>query len=121
METEDIKRHAGFLGVKLEVPKDRDVVHATPKARVTDDLAESIRSNRDKLMRDLLMEQATRYLAQRWINAASSQVLYDAVKAVDDCPHDKPYSAYRAAVREYVKAGMTEIARAKRSSQRRAS
>ena len=112
MDYDGIKRLANRLGVAMEVPRDKDVVTLSPPERVTDELREAIRENKGWVMRNLLVEQAVRYLNENYVKGADITVLYEPGRRMDEAYSlEVPLEQYRQAVREYVRAGMREFRR----------
>lgn len=114
MDVDETLRQLERRGVRLRVPKDRDVVLANNKARITPELAEAIRENKEHLMREVLYRQAVDYLEERCVPGANLKVIHDArmvvrAKGMGLAPMDE----YREAVREYVQEGLRAISEAK--------
>ncbi len=112
MDAEQTRARAKHLGVTLTVPKDRDVILASPRENVTDELAQGIRENKDALIRDVLMSDALAYLNQRWVKGADTSALHQAGENLNHYYH-RSLDKYRVAVRTYVETGLAEIRRAK--------
>lgn len=113
---ENVMKNAAHHGVKLEVPKDENMVYAEPRHKVTRELRLGIQEHKTDLMRLLLMEQAEEFLKHRWHRDGNPAVLEphrEEIEAlrVDNAPMDQ----YRQAVRDYVMAGILESRRAKQA------
>lgn len=99
------------LGVVLSATKD-DGISCTPASRLTPELRAAIKANREELIRDVLMADALRYLAERYVEGTDLSALDAQADQLEDAYAAGDLGAYRAAIREYVKAGLREIGRA---------
>ena len=111
-EARQVWKNARHNGLTLRVPKDRDVVIATPKSRVTPELAAGIREHKDELMRQILLDQAMGYLADRYVSGADLSRLRSHERDLEEA-RDEPLGNYRQAIRAYVEAGLEEFDRAR--------
>jgi hypothetical protein len=108
-------KHHGFT---LEVPRDRDVIvvrHVSGETRnPPSELAQGIREHKHQLMRDLLLKQAMDYLSKHYVKGADTSVLDEPGLRVSEL-HSTVNSMedYRAAIRDYVQAGVNEFRRAR--------
>lgn len=116
MDVHETLRQLERCGVRLHVPKDRNVVLVAKlnKSRITPELAEAIGENKEHLMREVLYRQAVDYLEERYVPGTNLKVIHDArmvvrAKGMGLAPMDE----YREAVREYVQEGLRAISEAK--------
>ncbi|MDP9478122.1 MAG: hypothetical protein M3R38_20985 [Actinomycetota bacterium] len=116
MDTRDIRLAARALGVRLSVTKG-DGLFCEPASRLTPQLREAIRDNREDLLYDVLVADALRYVAvERHVEGADPGAVLDAHQdAIDAAYLAQDWPAYRAAIRGFVRAGLLEIERAKRA------
>lgn len=106
---------AADFGVRLSVTAD-DRIQYRPKSRMTPELLAEIKANKEALIFDVLMSDALRYIGQRYVEGT------DLSSPALDAPHDRlneayfegELEAYHQAIREYVRAALREIERAKR-------
>ena len=110
-----VRLNAEHHGVTLEVPKDEDVIVARPGYKVTAELEQGLRDHKEELMRDLLREQAMRYLSHNYVKGTDHSVFDEPSKRLNEATaNGVPMDEYRAAIREYVMAGVEEYKRVRR-------
>jgi hypothetical protein len=100
------------LGIRLSVTED-DGIEYRPKSSMTPELLGEIRANKEALIRDLLMADALRYLSERYVEGTDLSALDALESQLEDTYADGDLVAYREAIREFVRAGLREIERAK--------
>lgn len=90
------------LGVKLGVDIDQDPLQiiAKPKERITDELREGIKANRDDLIRELLFAEAG-----KWVGSRSFSAPDDMDRQLNDAFYGS-LEEYREALRAWAKAGL---------------
>jgi hypothetical protein len=104
---------ARALGVRLSVTRDDRIEYRTRSA-MTVELLEEIRANREELVFDVLLADARRYLGERDVADSDLSVLADLeIEELDPARLRGDWPAYRAAIRTYVRAGLSAIVRAK--------
>lgn len=101
------------LGVRLSVTKDAHIEYR-PKSRMTPELLALIRANKRVLLFDLLMSDALRYIADRYVEGTALSALNPPGDRLEDAYAAGDLEAYREAIRAYVRAGLRGIERAKR-------
>ncbi len=115
MDSWDIRLAARDLEVRLSVTKD-DELTAEPASRLTPELREAIRDNREALRYDVLLADARRYLGERDVEGSDLSVLADLeIEELDPARLRGDWLGYREAIRTYVRAGLRGIERARRA------
>ena len=99
------------LGVELSL--DGDSIMARPARRLEPELRIAIRENKEKLVKDLLMRDALRFLNEHYVQGANLSVLDAHENRINDAYHTAALKEYRAAIREYVRTGLREFRRAR--------
>jgi hypothetical protein len=116
----DLMRALADQGIKLAVPQDKDELRATPRERVTKELAEGIKANRGDIMRYALYRQAEVWIQERWptipadLNVGALRASWDAMNEA----WDEDFLTYRLAVRDYVRTAQKEMRRYEASNPR---
>jgi hypothetical protein len=103
--------HARELSVELSL--DGDNIVARPARRLEPELRTAIRENKQKLVKDLLMRDALRYLNEHYVQGANLSALDPHENRINEAYHTAALEEYRAAIREYVRAGLREFRRAR--------
>ncbi len=101
------------LGIRLSATKD-DRISYRPKSKMPGWLLEEIKANKELLLRDLLLRDALRYLAERYIEGANLSVLDASEYRINEAYSSASLEEYRAAIREFVKAGLKAYERVER-------
>lgn len=101
------------LGITLSVTKD-DGILCRPASRLTLELRAEIKANREALVRDVLMADALRYLADRYVDGTDLSALDALEDRLEEAYAAGDLTAYREVIRAYVRAGLREIERAQR-------
>lgn len=114
MNSTEIIFAASDLGIRLSVTKD-DGILCKPASRLTCALRMEIKANREALVRDVLMADALRYLADRYVDRTDLEALDDLEDRLEEAHAAGDLKAYREAIRAYVRAGLQEIERAHQS------
>lgn len=99
------------LGIRLSATPE-DNIEYRPKSAMTPELLVEIRANKRALLFDLLMADALRYLAERYVEGTDLSALDALEDRLEDAYAAGDLGVYREAIREYVKAGLREIGRA---------
>lgn len=99
------------LGVELSL--DGDNIMARPGGRLEPELRTAIRENKEKLVKDLLMRDALRYLNEHYVEGANLSALDPHENRINEAYHTAALKEYRAAIREYVRTGLREFQRAR--------
>jgi hypothetical protein len=89
------------LGITLSLSEDNQQILAIPKEKITDELRESIKANRDDLIRTLLFRRAG-----EWVGTRPFEAPEEADKALNDAWHDKDLEEFREALREWARVGL---------------
>ena len=99
------------LGVELSL--DGENIVARLARRLEHELRTAIRENKEKLVKDLLMRDALRFLNEHYVQGANFSVLDAQENRINEAYYAAALKEYRAAIREYVKAGIREFRRAR--------
>ena len=110
MNSTEIIFAAGDLGIRLSVTKD-DGILCKLASRLTCALRAEIKDNREALVRDVLMADALRYLADRYVDGTDLEALDDLEDRLEEACAAGDLKAYREAIRAFVRAGLLEIER----------
>lgn len=103
------------LGVDLSL--EGDDIAAKPASRITPELREAIRTNKELLLKDLLLQDALRYMAERYEPGVNLGVLAPYEDRINELyHHPATLKEYRAEIREYVKAGLREFHRVRNAA-----
>ena len=104
------------LGIRLSVSRD-DRIEYGPRSAMPAGLLVEIKANKRALLYDVLLSDALRYVAvEAYVQGADVGSVLDAHQnAIDAAYLTRDWPAYRAAVRELVKAGLRENGRVKRA------
>lgn len=103
------------LGIRLSVTQD-DRIEYWPKDRITPELLADIKANKHVLLFDLLMADALRYLAGRYVEGTDLFALDALEDRLEYAYASGNLEAYRGSIRAYVRAALREIERAKRAT-----
>jgi hypothetical protein len=109
MDSTSVLFRAQQLGVKLSL--DGDNIVARPAGRLEPELRTAIRENKQKLVKDLLIRDALRYLNEHHVEGANLSALDPYENRINEAYHTAALEEYRAAIREYVRAGLREFRR----------
>lgn len=104
MNPTEIMFAAKDLGIKLSVPKDDDRIRCEPKSKLTPELLEEIKANKEALLFDVMMSNALSYMADRYVEGADLSVLHEPEDKINAAYGCRDFEAFRAAIREYVEA-----------------
>lgn len=102
------------LGVDLSL--EGDDIAASPASRITSELREAIRENKELLLKDLLFRDAFRYMAEHYEPGANLGVLAPYEGRINEMHHPAILKEYRTEIREYVKAGLREFHRIRKAA-----
>jgi hypothetical protein len=114
LNTTEVIQLAHALGVRLHVDDDNRL-RARPKNRVTSDLRRGIQENKTELLYAVHLSEAMRHMANHYVEGADLSVLDPLEDRVDET-YLVDFEAFRAAVRELVRAGLAEFARVREAA-----
>ena len=114
MDTTAIIFAARDLGIRLSVSRD-DRIEYRPKGAMAAELLAQIKANKRALLYEILLADALRYVAaEQYVEGADVGSVLDAHQAaIDEAYLAGDWPAYRAAIRNFVRAWLREIERAR--------
>ena len=111
MNSTDVMFAAREAGLRFSVTE-KDTILCQPRHRLTPELREAIKENRDQLLYDILMGDALRYLNTCYVEGADLSTLAAHEDAINDA-YLQDWTAFRAAIQDYVQAGLAAFEVAK--------
>lgn len=108
MNSTEIIFAARGLNIRLSTTMDGQIRY--PKDRTPEWLLESIKANKELLLRDLLLKEALDYLNERYVEGTDLSVLAAPEQRISEVYGSASLQEYRTAIREFVKVGLRAYA-----------